>query len=267
MAVTMKPLLQRLAAFIQKPSGDVPEEGRGTPKVSTSFSALELDVLARVRPYTLTSPERLVALMDATAYVVRRKVPGSLVECGVWRGGSVLAIIETLQRLGATDREIFLYDTFEGMTRPSEFDNSPFEKEQSALATWSRDQSHGRRAWDWAFGSDVFSFEQVRDLLYSTGYPRDLIRFVVGPVEETLPAQTPGAIALLRLDTDWYESTHRELVHLYPSLTEGGVLIIDDYGHWEGARRAVDEYFASEAQPLLLSRVDYTGRMGVKFTT
>jgi hypothetical protein len=202
--------------------------------------------------------------MDATAYVVRRGIRGALAECGVWRGGSVVAIIETLQHLGVTDRELYLYDTFEGMTRPGELDTSPFEQERSALATWTRHQSQGRRAWDWAFRSEIFSLEHVRDLLYSTGYPRDLIHFVAGAVEETLPAQAPETVALLRLDTDWYESTHHELVHLYPRLSEGGVLIIDDYGHWEGARRAVDEFFASETQPLLLARVDYTGRMGVK---
>jgi O-methyltransferase len=261
----MKPLLQRIGALIQRASGDTRDHVGGTPEVSTSFSAVEAEVLERVGPYTLTSSERLVALMDATAYVVRRGIPGALVECGVWRGGSVLAMIDALQRLGVTDRQLYLYDTFEGMTRPSELDTSPFEQERSALATWTRHQSEGRRAWDWAFGSEIFSVEHVRDLLYSTGYPSDLIHLVAGPVEETLPGQAPVRVALLRLDTDWYESTHHELVHLYPRLSEGGVLIIDDYGHWEGARRAVDEYFASDAQPLLLARVDYTGRMGVKF--
>jgi hypothetical protein len=87
----------------------------------------------------------------------------------------------------------------------------------------------------------------------------------VGEVETTIPDQAPQEIAVLRLDTDWYESTHHELVHLYPRLSEGGVLIVDDYGHWQGARRAVDEYFASDAAPILLSRIDYTGRMGVKW--
>jgi O-methyltransferase len=266
LATTMNPLLRRIAAFIKRPSGDTADHIPDTPEVSTTFNDVEVEVLERVRPYTLTSAERLVALMDATAYVVRRGIPGALVECGVWRGGSVLAMIDTLQRLGVADREIRLYDTFEGMTRPSQLDSSPFEQEQSALATWARDENEGRRPWDWAFRSEIFNLEQVRDLIYSTGYPRDLIHFVVGPVEETLPAQAPAQISLLRLDTDWYESTRHELLHLYPRLSEGGALIIDDYGHWEGARRAVDEYFASDAETVLLARVDYTGRMGVKST-
>jgi O-methyltransferase len=264
LATTMNSRLRRIAALVQRPSGIPGPRAGGVPEFSTTFSDWEVEVLERVSPYTLTSPERLVALMDATSYVALRAVPGALIECGVWRGGSVLAMIEVLQRLDATDREIYLYDTFEGMTRPSEHDTSRFEAEGSALDTWNREASEGRRAWDWAFGSEVLNLDQVRDLLYSTGYPRELIHFEVGPVEETLPAHAPDAVSLLRLDTDWYESTRHELTHLYPRLSAGGVLIIDDYGHWEGARRAVDEYFATEAEPLLLGRIDYTGRMGVK---
>ena len=96
----------------------------------------------------------------------------------------------------------------------------------------------------------------------STGYPPEWVAYVEGLVEETITRSAPTRIALLRLDTDWYESTHHELVHLYPQLERGGVLIVDDYGHFAGARKAVDEYFADD--PILLSRIDYTGRMAVK---
>jgi hypothetical protein len=256
-------LLQRTATGGQSALGGSGGNGT-TPGVSTSFSDTEQEILERVKPYTLTSPERLIAVMDATSHVVRRHIPGAVVECGVWKGGSVLAAIEVLRRLGVTDRDIYLYDTFEGMTAPTELDTSSFERGRSALNEWKRYESEGRRAWDWAFDAKVFSIDDVRELLYTTGYPAERIHFVVGPVEDTLPDQTPGEIALLRLDTDWFESTRHELVHLYPKLSEGGVLIIDDYGHWDGARRAVDEYFSSEAEPLLLARIDYTGRMGVK---
>jgi hypothetical protein len=98
----------------------------------------------------------------------------------------------------------------------------------------------------------------------ATGYPADKLHFVRGPVEQTLPHNAPAELALLRLDTDWYESTRHELEHLYPRVSDGGVLIIDDYGHWEGARRAVDEYFERQAKPLLLNRIDYTGRVAIK---
>ena len=93
----------------------------------------------------------------------------------------------------------------------------------------------------------------------SLGSGPERIHFVEGKVEDTIPAHAPERIALLRLDTDWYESTRHELEHLYPRLSRGGVLIIDDYGHWQGARQAVDEYFG-DAHAALLNRIDYTAR-------
>jgi len=104
----------------------------------------------------------------------------------------------------------------------------------------------------------------VQANLGRTGYPAERIHYVKGKVEETIPATLPSRIALLRLDTDWYESTRHELQHLYPLLSTHGVLIIDDYGHWQGARQAVDEYFAASAEPVFLHRVDYTARLVVK---
>ena len=114
------------------------------------------------------------------------------------------------------------------------------------------------------FGSEVFDEESVRETVLSTGYPEEQVHIVRGPVEDTIPGKAPERLALLRLDTDWYESTYHELVHLYPRLSVGGVLIIDDYGHWEGARRAVDEYFAAAGSRPLLNRIDYTGRIAIK---
>jgi hypothetical protein len=104
----------------------------------------------------------------------------------------------------------------------------------------------------------------VKQAVYSTGYNRDKFHFVQGMVEDTLPEKAPEQIALLRLDTDWYESTRHELIHLFPRLSRGGVLIIDDYGDWEGARKAVDEYIAQHNVAILLNRIDHTGRIGVK---
>ena len=225
------------------------------------LSAQDRQIVERTLPFTMTGVARLVALIDAVRYCVRRDIPGDLVECGVWRGGSVLAMILALQELGVDDREIHLFDTFEGMTEPTEVDVSA---DESALETWREASAGGARAWGEAFGPEVFSVQAVVELLAGTGYPMPHLHLVRGPVEETVPESAPPQISLLRLDTDWYESTRHELRHLYPRLSEGGVLIIDDYGHWEGARRAVDEYFAGEARPLLLHRVDYTGRVAIK---
>jgi O-methyltransferase len=217
-------------------------------------------IAERTARYTMTGPSRVVALVDAVRYCVRRGIEGDLAECGVWRGGSVLAIILALQDLGVADRRIHLFDTFEGMTEPTPEDTSPFHAPAEEI--WR--QSGGRPWGDSLFDGETNSEAAVRGMLESTGYPTGLIEFVRGPVEETLPASAPERLALLRLDTDWYESTRHELEHLYPRLVTGGVLIIDDYGHWEGARRAVDEYFATDADPVLLQRIDYTARLAIK---
>jgi hypothetical protein len=228
----------------------------------STLSDRERAVVAEAQPHSITSPERLIGNMDAVQYVVERDIPGAFVECGVWRGGSVLVMIRTLQDLGVDDRDFYLYDTYEQMTAPSEADTSRFD--DPALQTWQAAQAEGRTAWDVYFNPDLFSLEGVKDLMRSTGYPVERIHFVVGRVEDTLPAHAPERIALLRLDTDWYESTKHELEQLYPRVSDGGVLIVDDYGHWDGCRRAVDEYFADGSQRVLFGRVDYAARMAVK---
>lgn len=106
--------------------------------------------------------------------------------------------------------------------------------------------------------------EAVKRVVLGTGYDEQNVVFVKGKIEETVPAQVPERIALLRLDTDWYESTRHELVHLFPRLVRGGVLIIDDYGHWQGARKATDEYFRENGISLLLNRIDFSARIGIK---
>lgn len=210
-------------------------------------------------PFSLTGFRRLLAVVDAVRYCEARGIPGAFVECGVWRGGSVQAMVLTLLAMGVTDRDLYLYDTFTGMTAPTERDTSPLEP--PAARTWLEQDG---RPFAELFDDPEFDQAAIRRRLEATGYPASRLRFVAGPVERTVPSQSPGQVALLRLDTDWYESTAHELRYLYPLVEQGGVLIVDDYGHWEGAARAVDEYFAAVAEPLLLTRVDYTGRMSVK---
>jgi len=228
-----------------------------------SLTASEVKIVERAKPYTLTSAERLCALIDAVRYCTKRQLPGAFAECGVWMGGSVLAMILTLQDLGANDRPIYLYDTFEGMTRPTEFDTTRYGGR--ALKHWDDREKRMDSPFErHIFNPQSFHEDAVRELLLETGYPPDLVEFVRGPVEQTIPGRAPDGLALLRLDTDWYESTRHELEHLYPRVCEAGVLIIDDYGHWDGARRAVDEYFDAHAPLPLLNRIDYSGRIAVK---
>jgi O-methyltransferase len=216
-----------------------------------------VDIIKRVRRHTLTTAPRIAALVDATAYVARNGIPGAIVECGVWRGGSVMACALTLLRHAERDRDLYLFDTFTGMVAPTPVDvRSPYDG-YSPQRRWRRFHASGRQ---WA----GVPASEVRANVEGTGYPRERIHLVEGRVEETVPVAAPEAIALLRLDTDWYASTRHELEQLYPRLVPGGVLILDDYGHYAGARRAVDEYFGSIGDAPLLHRVDYTGRMATK---
>ena len=233
------------------------------PEFTDELGPWERQVLAHVTPFTMTSAQRIVSLTEAVRYVVGRGIPGAFAECGVWRGGSVLAMILTLQDLGVTDRDIYLYDTFDGMTKPTDVDTSDYFG--SALGEWQSAEREGNRAFDLWFNEDVFNIDLVKRVLDDTGYPTERLHIIQGTVEETIPVQAPEHLALLRLDTDWYESTHHELIHLYPRIETGGVLIIDDYGAWKGCRKAVDEYFAGQGAPRpLLNRVDHTGRLAVK---
>lgn len=211
--------------------------------------------IIRVQPFTMTSTERLVSVISATKYIVQNNIPGDIVECGVWRGGSIMAAALTLQSLGENSRRLYLYDTFEGMSAPTEHDRS---LDGQPAAKLLEDEPPGTGIWCYA------GLEDVRRNLAATGYPHENIIYVKGKVEDTIPQTIPQAVAMLRLDTDWYDSTLHELRHLYPLLSRHGVLIIDDYGHWQGARRAVDEYLATLPHPIFLHRIDYTGRIAIK---
>jgi len=227
------------------------------PPLPLDVSAEDAAVLRRIASYTMTSIDRQLAVIQAVRHIVRRGLAGSVVECGVWRGGSSMAAALTLLQEGDTSRELYLFDTFEGMPPPDDVDRTT----DGTPARVHLERDTQRESWVWA----VAGMEDVRTNMTSTGYPGERVHCVQGLVEETIPAQPPpGPIALLRLDTDWYESTQHELVHLFPRLCEGGILIVDDYGHWQGARKAVDEYFADSAEPPFLHRVDYTARLLIK---
>jgi O-methyltransferase len=239
----------------EKPSGAPESAGSGEHAFPLDFDESDRELCRRVAPYTLTTPPRIYALARAVEYVVASNLRGAIVECGVWRGGSMMAAALTLLRLGSTDRELYLFDTFEGMTEPGEEDvKHTGERAADLLANPVSGEKHRAAA----------ALDDVREAVLGVGYPEDRVHFVKGPVEETLPEHAPDELALLRLDTDWYSSTKHELIHLYPRLVAGGVLIVDDYAYWQGARKAVDEYLAEHDLSLLLNRIDYTARIAVK---
>ncbi len=210
------------------------------------------------RSETMTSLERMYALWGAVRHIQNAGISGAVVECGVWRGGSMMLAASTLLELGASDRQLWLYDTYQGMTEPGALDVQAMSGETAGAILASQAKDNENPFWALA-QRDI-----VEQNMKGTGYPQNRTHYVEGPVEDTLPGQAPDEIALLRLDTDWYESTRHELIHLWPRLQPGGVLIVDDYGYWQGARQAVDEFFAGLADAPLLARIDFTGRIAVK---
>jgi len=227
------------------------------PNFPVDFDQAVIDTILSVNPFTLTSPERIFALCEAIKYIVTSKISGDVVECGVWKGGSMMAVARTLAQLNDSTRHLYLFDTFDGMTPPSAKDISLSGTHASTMLETNKKEDETSV---WCYSP----LEEVKEAVTSVGYSTEKIHFIKGRVEDTLPAEAPQKISLLRLDTDWYESTRHELIHLFPRLSPGGVIIIDDYGHWKGARQAVDEYIQENSIKILLNRIDYTGRIGVK---
>ena len=218
----------------------------------------DMELLTSVGNFTMTSLERRLNLIDSLKYICNYNIYGSIVECGVWRGGMIMLGMKFLLRRGISNFDFYLYDTFEGMTTPTDSDIDVAGK--SASDRLISDQTVKQESHVWA----IAPIEQVRKNLESTGYPANRIKFVQGKVEQTIPDTLPENISILRLDTDWYESTKHELEHLYDRVVSGGVVIIDDYGYWSGAKKAVDEFIESLKTKIFLHRIDHTGRCFIK---
>ena len=201
--------------------------------------------------------ESLYALYQSLKYVARFDIPGAIVECGVYKGASAMLAGSLFVRLGHLERTLYLYDTFAGMTPADDRDV------QRASGSTAAQLLSARGLGEWSKWANA-TLDEVKQNVRVTGYPEDQVVFVVGRVQDTIPATVPDRIAILRLDTDWYASTYHELQHLYQRLSPGGVLIVDDYGHWEGAQRATEDYLVQRNVRILLHRVDYTVRIGIK---
>lgn len=254
-------MIVRLINKFLKPTGltIAPLSTKG-PTILENFPDFEphfAQIVEKTLPYTMTYPERLYGLCKAVEYIHHHNIEGDVVECGVWKGGSSMCAMYALKHFNNVSRNFYMYDTFEGMSEPGEKDADILgTSAQQQLATSDKDDQRSV----WCFSP----IEEVENNVKLTQYPFDKVKLVKGKVEDTIPSTIPNKIALLRLDTDWYESTYHEMKHLFPRLVKGGVIIIDDYGHWKGAREAVDQYCKENNIQLLLNRLDYTGRIGIK---
>ena len=214
-----------------------------------------VEILKKIFGYTMTiygGADSTYGLFQIVKYIVQNDIRGEIVECGVWRGGSMMFIAYSLRYFGDLGRQLYLYDTYAGMTQPDDIDVDFDGIAQKPL--WKPGQKMG-------YGG---SLEDVKSNLRKTDYPEERLHFIAGDVLETIPAQLPSRIALLRLDTDYYKSTLHELKHLYDLLVPHGVLIVDDYGWCRGARQATDEFLRELPFKPLMHRVDQSVRVIVK---
>lgn len=239
--------------------------GRIDPRYSLEKYAVELnkneiEIIQYVlkEGYTMTTIPRLVNTLKSCKYVVENKIPGDFVECGVWRGGNSILAKKIFEAMGS-DKKVWMFDTFEGMTEPSEIDKK-FYNNISAKINYKKTLGNSHSNWCYA------SMEDVKKNFETSLLDMSLVKFIKGDVCKTLTKNEnlPEEISVLRLDTDWYESTKVELEVLFPLLSMRGVLIVDDYGSWIGSRKAVDEYFSKQHYKPLLNIVDHTGRTALK---
>ncbi len=224
----------------------------------SDFSQEENELISSVQSMTMTSPERLVCLSRSIDYILDNGIGGDIVECGVWRGGSMLLVAKKLINAKDQSRNLFLFDTFEGMSEPGKMDVSAIDNKHAKDLLIKSDKFDGNNIWCYS------SLDEVRKNIRNSEYDERKIFFVKGKVEDTLPHPSIRDIALLRLDTDWYASTKHELETLFDHLVPGGVLVIDDYGHWSGCKKAVDEFIKERKLKIFLNRIDYTGRIAIK---
>jgi len=255
----MKISISQLKVELEKHGYDLLLKHKSPNHPAIELNAFELEALSYIleNNLTMTSVAKLVNTMKSCRYVVENDIDGDWVECGVWRGGSSILAKMMFEHL-ESNKEVWLFDTFEGMTKPTNEDvHIAFQQPAQIKYEQTLNEDHS----DWCYAS----LEDVKLNISNSRVDESGMHLIKGDVCETLyTTQLPKKISILRLDTDWYESSKTEMSVLYPKLSINGVLILDDYGHWSGAKKAVDEYFQKYKPAPMLNVVDYAGRSGIK---
>lgn len=219
------------------------------------------DNILKVLSHTMVGYERLMTLYHQAVFCERNGVPGSFVECGTWKGGAVgLMALANLQHANKR-RHLHLFDSFEGVPEPDAAVDG-----EAALAV-AREVGGGTDGQLVGLPLSVGTLEANKELLERTiGYDADYLHYHKGWFQNTLPerAHEVGEIAILRLDGDWYASTKICLDYLFDRVVTGGFVIIDDYGSYDGCRKAVDEFIQARGLKSFLNHVDFTGRYLIK---
>ena len=193
-------------------------------------------------------------------YLIKNKIKGDIIESGVANGRQVCLALEVLKYYQEVDFKIFLYDTFQGMVQPGKYDYKIWEKDNVKSIKKYEESLNENKTSSW----QNYSLEQVKENISKTEYPADKIKFVVGNVINTIPKNIHENISLLRLDTDFYDSTKVELEYLFPRVVKGGIIILDDYGGFTGVKKATDEYLKKNHLYPLLVRSSFKERVFIK---
>jgi hypothetical protein len=220
----------------------------------SKFEKKSLEVASK---YSMTGFERMFFLVKALKQIKIDNIEGDFVECGVWRGGNLILFQKIIEELKLKNRKIFAYDTFFGMNQPGHFDlNIKNEKAKIILNSLEKKRVDPNKNIILA----KCDLDEVKKNFHTNTKKNDNLICIKGEVEKTLKIKKnlPKKISLLRLDTDWYQSTKIELEVLFPLLSKNGILVIDDYGYWKGSKKAVDEYFKNKKNNLF--KVDFTAR-------
>ena len=206
----------------------------------------------------MTGPHRMYALVKCLENVVENNIEGDFVECGVWRGGNLILSQKIFDK-HSSNKKVYGYDTFSGMTEPSSNDVD-FRLDFAETLMKKTNKIDNKK--------NIWAFVSKEKVLFNISkfFKKHNIKLIEGDVRETLLVNEnlPSKISILRIDTDWYDSTKVELEILFPLLQKKGFLIIDDYGHFMGAKKAVDEYFEKNNIKPYLHIVDYSCRVFIK---
>jgi len=195
-----------------------------------------------VRSYTMVGLKRLDNIQSCIESVVANNIPGDFIETGVWRGGSTIFMRAVLKAYGILDRRVWVADSFEGLPKPNA------ELYPADLG----DMHHTVKEL-------AIPLDQVQAHFQKFGLLDEQVRFLKGWFRDTLPTAPIAKLAVLRLDGDLYESTMDALVHLYPKLSIGGYVIVDDYGAIDACRKAIDDFRQTHGIEEEMHWIDWTG--------
>lgn len=228
------------------------------------------ECIRMVRDNTMLSKRRLVTLYQQVAYCEEHNIPGDFVECGVWKGGATGMMALANLRKATQRRHLHLFDAFQEICEPDAAVDG--ERALREVREFTGRGGHDKGTLQPLTGFYDFlggpgTLDENRQLLEKTiGYPAEFLHYHVGWFQETLPAvhEKIGPIAILRLDGDWYASTKVCLEYLFDKVVKGGMVIIDDYGTYEGCRKAVDEFMTHRGIKAYLIPVDNDCRFLIK---